>query len=138
MKTSEVPQDDIKTLSGMKKTLYAIDEQGCYIKTATRGWEVEEVVLNQVIDDFDEKAGETASRVRNNETSPIEYFMYRNWMDSTTLAQAMGLFRWQVKRHFKPSTFRKLDDRTLAGYAALFRISVETLMNFKGEEKWRN
>ena len=134
MKTSEVPQDDIKTLNGMKKTLYAIDEQGCYTKTATRGWEVEEVVLNQVIGDFDEKAGKTATRVRNNETSPIEYVMYKNWMDSTTLAQAMGLYRWQVKRHFNPSIFKKLDDRTLAEYAALFRISMETLMNFKGED----
>ena len=134
MKISEVPQDDIKTLSGMKKTLYAIDEQGRYTKTATRGWEVEEVVLNQVIDDFDEKAGETASRVSNNETSPIEYFMYRNWMDSTTLAQAMGLHRWQVKRHFKPSIFKKLDDRTLTEYATLFRISMDALGNFPRED----
>src|SRR5450759_3552912 len=75
MKISEVPQDDIKTLNGVKKALYAIDDQGCYAKTTTGGWEAEEVVLNQVIGDFDEKARETASRVRNNETSPIEYFL---------------------------------------------------------------
>jgi hypothetical protein len=55
-------------------------------------------------------------------------------MDSTTLAQAMGLYRWQVKRHFKPSIFKKLDDRTLAEYAALFRISVGALKNFPGED----
>jgi hypothetical protein len=134
MKISEVPQDDIKTMNGVKKALYAIDDQGCYAKTTTRGWEAEEVVLNQVIGDFDEKAGETASRVRNNETSPIEYFMYKNWMDSPTLAQAMGLYRWQVKRHFKPSIFKKLDDRTLAEYAALFRISVDALKNFPRED----
>jgi hypothetical protein len=134
MKISEVPQDDIKTQNGLKKALYAIDEQGCYAKTATRGWEAEEIVLTQVIADFDEKAGETASRVRNCETSPIEYFMYRNWMDSMTLAQAMGLFRWQVKRHFKPSIFRNLDDRMLAEYATLFRISADALKNFHGED----
>ena len=134
MKISEVPQDDVKTLNGLKKALYALDDQGCYTKTATRGWEAEEVVLNQVIGDFAEKAVETASRVRNNETSPIEYFMYRNWMDSTTLAQAMGLYLWQVKRHFKPSIFKNLDDRTLAEYAALFRISVDALKHFHGED----
>jgi hypothetical protein len=138
MKISEVPQDNIKTLSGLKKAVYAIDHEGCYTKTTTGGWEVEEVVLSQVISDFDEKAEETASRIRINETSPIEYFMYKNWMDAPTLAQAMGLYRWQVKRHFKPSVFRKLDDRTLAGYAALFRISVDALKNFPKEEKWRN
>jgi hypothetical protein len=134
MKISEVPQDDIKTLNGLKKALYAVDDQGFYAKTATRGWEAEEVVLKQIIGDFDEKAGEAASRVRNNETSPIEHFMYKNWMDPQTLAQAMGLYRWQIKRHFKPSIFRKLDDRTLAEYAALFRISVDALRNFPGED----
>ena len=123
MKISEVPQDNIKTLNGLKKAVYAIDHEGCYTKTATGGWEAEEVVLSQI---------------RINETSPIEYFMYKNWMDAPTLAQAMGLYRWQVKRHFKPSVFRKLDDRTLAGYAALFRISVDALKNFPKEEKWRN
>lgn len=134
MKISEVPQDDIKTLNGLKKALYALDEQGGYTKTATRGWEVEEVVLDQVIGDFNEKAGKAAVRVRSGEASPIEYFMYRNWMDAPTLAQAMGLFRWQVKRHFKPSIFKKIDDRTLAEYAALFRISVDVLKNFRGED----
>lgn len=134
MKISEVPQDDIKTLNGFKKAMYAIDDQGCYTKTTTKGWETEEVVLNQVISDFAQKAREAASRVRNNETSPIEYFMYRNWMDSITLAQAMGLFMWQVKRHFKPSIFKKLDDRTLAGYATLFRIPVAALKNSTGED----
>ena len=49
MKISEVPQDDIKTLNGVKKALYAVDDQGCYAKTTTGGWEAEEVVLNQVI-----------------------------------------------------------------------------------------
>jgi AraC-like DNA-binding protein len=134
MKISEVPQDDIRTLNGLKKALYAVDEQGCYAKTTTRGWETEEVVLNQVIGDFDEKAREAASRVKSSETSPIEYFMYKHWMDLQTLAQAMGLYRWQVKRHFKPSIFRKLDDRRLAEYAALFRISVYALKNYPGED----
>ena len=130
MKISEVPQDEIKILHGEKKALYAVDDQGRYAKTTTRGWEVEEIVLNQVISDFGEKARETASRVRNNETSPIEYFMYKNWMDPLTLAQAMGLYLWQVKRHFKPYIFKKLDDRTLYEYAMLFRISVDALKNF--------
>ena len=130
MKISEVPQDDIKILQGEKKAVYAVDDQGRYAKITTRGWEVEEIVLNQVISEFGEKARETASRVRSNETSPIEYFMYKNWMDPLTLAQAMGFYRWQVKRHFKPDVFKKLDDRTLSEYARLFRVSVDALKNF--------
>jgi hypothetical protein len=133
MKISEIPQDDIKTMQGVKKALYALDDRGQYTRAATSGWEVEEVVLTQVIDDFEEKAGEAALRVRHHETSPIEYFMYKKWMDPLTLAQATGQYRWQVKRHFKPGVFRKLDDRTLAEYARIFGISVDTLKNFPKE-----
>ena len=134
MKISEVPQDDVKTMQGERKALYAVDDQGNYTKTTTKGWEVEEIVLVQVIGDFEEKAGEAATRVRNGETSPIEYFMYKNWMDSMTLAQAMGLYRWQVKRHFKPGVFKKLDDRILSEYARIFRVSVDALVSFHGED----
>ncbi len=134
MKISEVPQDAIKTMQGVKKALYAVDDRGEYTRTATRGWEAEEIVLTQVIDDFEQKARAAAARVKRGETSPIEYFMNKKWMDPLTLAQAMGLYRWQVKRHFKPGVFRKLDSATLAEYARLFGISVETLTNFSGEE----
>jgi hypothetical protein len=134
MKISEIPQDDIKTLRGVKKALYAIDDQGHYTQATTTGWEVEEIVLCQVIDDFEAKAREAASRVRGNETSPIEYHMHKNWMDTLTLAQAMGLYHWQVKRHLKPDVFRKLSDKRLADYAHLFRLSVNALKNFPEED----
>jgi hypothetical protein len=134
MKLSEVPQDEIKTLQGVKKALYALDDQGNYTRATTSGWEAEEIALHQVIGDFEEKAGQAASRVRNNETSPIEYFMYRKWMDTLTLAQAMGLYHWQVKRHLKPAVFKKLNDKTLSEYARIFGISVAALKHFPKEE----
>jgi len=134
MKISEVPQDEIKTLQGMKKALYAVDDQGNYTRSATSGWEAEEIVLTQVIDDFEEKARAAALRVRHNETSPIEYFMYKKWMDPLTLAQVMGLYRWQVKRHFKPGVFKKLDDKTLNEYARIFGLFVDALKNFPKED----
>jgi len=133
MKITEVPQDDTKTMHGEKKAVYAVDDQGRYTQTTTKGWEAEEIVLNQVIGEFEEKAREAARRARNKETSPIEYFMYKNWLDPLTLAQAMGLYCWQVKRHFKLSVFQKLDDKTTAEYARLFRISVDELKDFSGE-----
>jgi hypothetical protein len=134
MKISEVPQDDIKTLQGVKKALYAVDDQGNYTRATTSGWEAEEIVLKQVIDDFEEKARQTAIRVRNNETSPIEYFMFKKWMDPLTLAQVMGLYRWQVKGHFKPAVFKKLSDKTLTEYARIFGVQVDALKNFPKED----
>lgn len=134
MKISEVPQDDVKTLQGVRKAIYAVDEYGRYAQTTTRGWEVEEIALHQVIDDFEKQARGAAARVRRSETSPIEYFMHKNWMDPLTLAQAMGLYRWQVRRHFRPGVFRKLKDDTLSEYARIFRVSVEKLQQFHGED----
>lgn len=133
MKISEVPQDDTKTMHGEKKAVYAVDDQGRYMQTTTKGWEAEDIVLDQVIKEFEEKAKEAAMRVRNNKTSSIEYFMYINWMDPLTLAQAMGLYRWQLKRHFKPGIFKKLNNKTLAEYARLFKVPVNELINFTGE-----
>ncbi len=134
MKLSEVPQDDVRTLHGERKALYAVDDRGHYVQTTTKGWEVEEIVLHQVIDDFEEKARQAALRVRQRETSPIEYFMLKRWMDPPTLAQAMGLYRWQVKRHFRPAVFRKLKDEMLREYARIFRISTDALRHFRGED----
>ena len=134
MKLSEVPQDDVRTLQGERKALYALDDQGHYIQTTTKGWEVEEIVLHEVIDDFEEKARDVALRVRQRETSPVEYFMFKRWMDPLTLARAIGLYRWQVRRHFRPAVFRKLKKETLREYARIFRVSIETLQNFQGED----
>jgi len=131
MRIDETPQDHIRSLGGETKALYVLDDNGRYTTARTTGWEVEEIVLDQVIEDFRAKAEEARHRVLAGETSPIEYYMYRNWMDPLTLAQAMGLFRWQVRRHFRPAVFARLSEARLRAYARLFRIDVPTLKSLK-------
>ena len=131
MKIHETPQDNIKTMGGLKKALYALDEKGRYTTCATTGWEVEEIVLLDALADYDRKAEEARQKVLEGRTSPIEYFMYMRRMDLITLTRAMGLFRWQVKRHLKPEVFRKLNDAILQQYADLFRIPIRTLKHFE-------
>lgn len=133
MKVNEVPQDNIRTLAGEKKLLYALDEDGRYTGATTTGWEVEETVLIDALEDYDRKAEEARQRVLKKQSSPIEYFMYMRRMDLTTLAQAMGLFRWQVKRHLKPGVFRRLDPAFLQQYADLFRVPLPALTRFEEE-----
>ncbi len=59
MKIKEVPQDDIKTFKGFgTKAIYAVDENGQYTRIPTSGWEMEEVVLRDVVDDFAKLAEE--------------------------------------------------------------------------------
>jgi hypothetical protein len=133
MKVREIPQDNIKTLGGYKKLLYALDENGRYTGAPTTGWEVEEIVLLDALEDYDRKAAEARQRALNHQSSPIEYFMYMRRMDLVTLAQAMGLYRWQVRRHLRPEIFRKLDPARLQEYADLFRVPLAALTRFEEE-----
>jgi hypothetical protein len=132
MKIKDVPQDNSPTFEGHgTKAIYAVDENGRYIKTATNGWDVEEVVLRDVLADFEIKTALAQERVLRDETSPIEYFLNKRLMDLPALAQAMGMFQWRVRRHLKPKVFRKLNESLLKRYADLFRIDVSTLKRFK-------
>jgi len=96
MKIHETPQDNIKTLGGFKKALYALDEQGRYRTCATSGWEVEEIVLLDALEDYRRKAEAARAQALESKVSPIAYFMHRRCMDPITLAQAMGLQRVRV------------------------------------------
>jgi hypothetical protein len=132
MKIKEVPQDDIRTFKGFgTKAIYAVDENGRYTKTPTSGWEAEEVVLRDVVDDFAKLAQEARARVFSGETSPIEYYMNKYYMDLPALARGMGLARWRVRRHFNPDVFNKLNQKMLQRYADFFNMDIDTLKNIK-------
>lgn len=131
MKVEQVPQDDNETYQGFgTKAVYAVNGSGRYTKTKTSGWNVEEVVLRDVLADFERLAADARQRVLKGQTSPIEFFVYKRLMDLPALAHAMGMAKWRVRRHLKPKVFRKLSDKLLEQYADLFRIDVEVLKHF--------
>lgn len=132
MKIKDVPQDNNKTYQGHgTKAVYAIDESGSYAKATTSGWNVEEVVLRDVLADFEQLAADAKQRVMEGKSSPIEYFVYKRYMDIPALAQGMGIARWKVKRHLKPKIFKKLSDSMLQRYADLLRIELRHLKHFE-------
>lgn len=132
MKIDEVPQDNLIHYQGAgKRALYAVNERGEFTTVPSSGWEVEEVVLSQALADYDEQAEEARKRILQSESSPIEYFMYKRRMDALVLAQAMGLFKWQVKRHLKAKVFRRLDEVLLNQYARILRVDVRRLTHFE-------
>jgi hypothetical protein len=132
MKKENVPQDDNKTYSGYStKVVYALDDTGGYTKVKTTGWEAEEVVLRDVVDDFQHQAEAARKRVLAGQTSPIEYYMHKKFLDLAGLASGMGLAKWRVRRHFKPSVFKKLPTSMLQRYADLFDIELEMLTRFE-------
>ena len=57
--------------------------------------------------------------------------MELNKMDLSILSSYVGIWKWKVKRHFKPAVFQKLSDKTLAKYAEVFEISIEGLKKIK-------
>ena len=132
MEKENVPQDKGNlTKNNLKELLYATDENGDYTTTLSSGWEPKTIALSNSIDDIKERIADAKQQVVSGEVSPICYYMEVNKMDLTILASYVGLWKWRVKRHFKPNIFAKLNDKTLQKYADAFEISVQELKNIK-------
>ena len=130
MEKDNVPQDKSNlTKNNVKELLYATDENGNYTTTLSTGWEPKTIALSNSIDEINERIADAKQQVLNGEASPIVYFMEVNKMDLTILASYVGLWKWRVKRHFKPSVFATLSDSILQKYANTFEISIEELKN---------
>ena len=130
MKKSDVPQDKSNLESASFRELcYAIDENGNYITENSTGWDPKTIALDNTIKEIKERIENARIRVLNNQTSPIEYYMECNKMDISILASYVGFWKWRVKRHFKPSVFKKLNKKILAKYASVFEISIEQLQD---------
>ena len=130
MEKDKVPQDTSNlTKNNVKELLYATDENGDYTTTLSTGWEPKTIALSNSIDEINERIAEARQQVLDGEVSPIVYFMEVNKMDLTILSSYVGLWKWRVKRHFKPNVFAKLNDKTLQKYADTFEISIEELKN---------
>jgi len=130
MEKDKVPQDKSNlTKNNVKELLYATDENGNYTTTLSTGWEPKTIALSNSIDEINERISEAKQQVLNGEASPIVYFMEVNKMDLTILASYVGMWKWRVKRHFKPDVFAKLNDKILKKYADTFEVSIEELKN---------
>jgi hypothetical protein len=127
MKKDIVPQDDVTTYAGMKKIIYATDNDGHYDTIVSTGWSVEEEVTRQALQELKRLADEAYSKVAEGRASPLYYHMYAKRMDPLLLSQATGFFQWRIKYHFKPRVFARLGDALLARYSEALGLSLEML-----------
>ncbi|WP_417856045.1 hypothetical protein [Xanthomarina gelatinilytica] len=135
MKKDEVPQDKSNLESAnFKELCYAVDENGEYTTVNSSGWDPKTIALNKAIEEIKLRVEDAKQRVLNHQTSPIEYYMEYHKMDLPILASYVGMWKWRVKRHFKPHVFQKLSDKTLQKYADVFEISIQQLKNFQLHE----
>lgn len=125
-----MPQDESKLeKANIREMCYAVDENGEYTTELSTGWDPKTIALDNAIKQIEERVNTAKERVLKNESSPLEYYMELHKMDLPILASYVGIWKWRVKRHFKPSVFKKLSQKTLEKYAEVFDVSVEELQN---------
>ena len=130
MKKTDVPQDkSYLEDKNMREVCYALDENGNYTTELSSGWSPKTLALDQALEELEQRTKAAKERFLTGVSSPIEYYMELHKMDVGILASYVGFWQWKVKRHFKPSVFKKLSDKTLNKYAEAFDISVEELQN---------
>ncbi len=127
MKEDKVPQDNSSTYSGHKKLVYAVDGSGHYKGVKSSGWDVESYATQMAVDELESQTEDAYQDVKNGLASPLKYHMLKLRFDLVSLAQATGLFQWQIKRHLKPSVFNNLSDKKIQRYCDVFAITPEQL-----------
>jgi hypothetical protein len=127
MKENDVPQEGNATLDGHRKAVYASGADGRVHLVRSAGWEVEEIVTRQAVDEFIQLAEAARQQALTGTMSPLAYHMYRARMDEALLSQTTGLWKWRIKRHFRPEIFQKLSPALLRRYADALGIPVDQL-----------
>ena len=127
MLDSEVPQEGNSTLGGHRKAMYARGTDGKLHIVQSAGWEVEEIVTRQAVNEFLRLAEEARRDAERGAASPLAFHMYKGRMDLPLLAQTTGLWRWRIRRHFRPDIFAGLPDSILQRYADALGIGIDAL-----------
>ncbi len=133
MKIQNVPQDESSTYGKMKKTIYAKNSEGKMQGISSSGWEVEETVTRQALDDIQVHIKEAYKEVKSGKKSTLYYYMYAKKMDLLLLAQATGFFQWTIKKDFNPKRFVKIKEVRLEEYCDVLGVSKEEIMELPNE-----
>ncbi|MBC9249028.1 hypothetical protein A9179_01940 [Pseudomonas alcaligenes] len=133
MKLEDVPQDHSSTYGGQRKLVYAVDAAGQYQGARSDGWEPEAFATQLAVAELEELEAEAEAAWRRGELSPLKFLMYRYRLDEPALAQITGLWQWRIRRHFRPTTYRRLGRAILARYAEAFGLPVEHLSAYQKE-----
>jgi len=127
MDEDQVPQDRSRTYGGHQKLLYARSGDGGYRAVTSSGWEAEEAATLAAVEEIDRVTNDAWLAVRAGEIAPLQYHMYARRMDIVLLSQATGLFKWRIRRHFRPDIFADLPDTLLKRYSDALGVDISAL-----------
>jgi len=131
----QVPQQKISTYADNKKAIYATDENGKYQIIASSGWEAEAEATTQALTELREQAMAAYEQAAAGAVSPLYFHMYARRMDPQILAESVGMFKWRVRRHFKPEVFAGLSGKILRRYAEAMGIALDALKKLPPREE---
>lgn len=132
MNINDTPKDkgDFKDKGELSKILFVTKEDGSYTTVGSEGWDVEGEATQKAWSAIENILKETKLAIQRGELSPIAYYKEKCLFGMGTLANYMGLWKWQVKRHMKPKGFQKMSQKTLEKYAVVFNIQIDDLLQF--------
>lgn len=128
MEEKDIPQDESSVFEGQRKVIYATRD-GEYIAATSNGWDAEDFATSQAVQQLERQTAAAWAQFQAGTHSALYYLMYAYRHDETSLAMAAGVFRWQLRRHFKPDVFAKLPEKTLAKYAQALQLNIGSLKN---------
>ncbi|BDS13981.1 hypothetical protein [Aureispira anguillae] len=134
MKKEDLPQDKSGLEDFTREVYYVKNQNGEYEQALSSGWKIKSDALDGAWEEINRRVEVALEAVRAGKASPILYYMERNLMDLPTLAGYTGFWSFSIKRHLKPKPFKKLSDKKLGIYAKAFRITLDELKNFKGND----
>lgn len=128
VKDHEVPQDAATShYGGARKLIYALDSKGDFVGVQSSGWEAEADATTIALALLAQQCEDSWRRAQQDETSPLEYYMYYRRMDVALLAQTSGFFKWRIRRHFKPKIYARLSEKNMLRYAEALELDITTL-----------
>jgi hypothetical protein len=134
MKKEDIPQDPGPLAKATKEVCYAVDQSGKYTTELSVGWDIKSRALDVAWEDIAKRVAAAREKVLRREASPLLFFIEWKLMDVPIVAAYTGFWKWQVKRHLKPSVFEKLSEKKLEKYAEIFDVSLEDLKTMKVHE----
>ena len=128
MRKQDVPQDEGPE-SELRRLMWAVDENGRYVTVPSVGWDPSNTGFLKYWEFLGKLIHDARHAVARGDKSPLWYWMTVNILNEGMLAQYVGIWKWRVRRHMRPTVFAKLAPAMLARYAAVFRISSDELQH---------
>jgi hypothetical protein len=113
-----------------REVFYFFDKGKGYIQKVEPHNNTVQVLIKQGWDIIEDKIEDMRKKAETGLVSPIAFHMERCLMDLVTLAGYSGIPKWKIKRHLKPSVYKKLDEKTKNRYAEVFGISIQEMEHF--------